>query len=206
MKALVIIDMQNDFMPGGPLATKDADKLVPLINELMDHFSLVVATKDWHPKNHGSFAENHSGKKVGDIIKLGGVEQILWPVHCVEDTSGAEFVKGLNEEKIEKIFYKGTDPFIDSYSAFFDNARKRETGLGDYLRSHDVDDVTFVGVATDYCVLYSVLDALDLGFKVTVVQDGCKAINLKEGDEKDALNKMRKRGALIRESSDFSRI
>lgn len=206
MKALLIIDMQKDFMPGGPLGAKDADALVPIINDLMKQFPLVIATKDWHPKNHKSFAENHPGKKVGDHIDLDGVDQILWPAHCVQETLGSEFTKGLNTKKIDQIIYKGTDPNIDSYSAFFDNARKKKTNLASYLKEKGVDQISICGVATDYCVLYSVLDALDLGFKVTLIQDGCKAINLKEDDEKRAIATMQQMGALIRESTDTSHI
>lgn len=191
MKALVIVDMQKDFMPGGPLATPKGDELVPLINELMEQFPIVVATKDWHPKDHVSFAENHPGKKVGGTVKAHGIEQILWPTHCVQGTEGASFALGLNEGKIEAIFEKGVDPQVDSYSTFFDNAKLRETGLDAYLRKRGVDSVTLVGVATDYCILYSALDALGLGWDVSVITDATRAINLDPGDEAKALEKMR---------------
>lgn len=197
MKALLIVDMQQDFMPGGALPTKGADKLVPFINQLMNDYSLVIATKDWHPKNHMSFAENHPGKQMGDIIEVEGIDQILWPVHCVQGTKGADFVSGLNEQKIRRIFYKGVDRAIDSYSTFYDNAKLRETGLASYLRQHQVDEIVIVGVATDYCVLYSVLDALELGFKVTVLTKGCRPINQRPGDEMKALAKMKEKGAII---------
>ncbi len=197
MRALLIVDLQKDFLPGGPLATDRADELVPVINALMDKFSFILATKDWHPKDHVSFASNHLGKNVGDLIEIEGAEQVLWPVHCVQDTKGANFAEGLNEEKIGHVFYKGLDRKIDSYSAFFDNAKERKTGLEDYLRSHEINEIVVVGVATDYCVLYSVLDALELGFKVTVVVDGCRAINLHPDDESKALALMQERGALI---------
>lgn len=195
--ALLIVDMQNDFMSWGHLPTKDADQIIPRINELIPLFSLVIATKDWHPKEHVSFAANHKGKKPGDIIKLEGLDQILWPIHCVQNTLGAEFAAELHQDKIAKVFYKGIDPLIDSYSTFFDNAHKRDTGLADYLRQLGIQEITIVGVATDYCVLYSVLDALQLGFKVTVVLDACKGINIHPKDEERALDKMLKRGAKI---------
>ncbi len=197
MKALIIVDMQNDFMPGGPLPTKGADELVPLINGLMDDYPLVVATKDWHPINHVSFAPNHPGKKVGDLINVEGIEQILWPVHCVQETKGSECVPGLNEEKIDHIFYKGIDQKVDSYSTFFDNAQLRRTGLADYLKKKGVEELAIVGVATDYCVLYSVLDALELGFDVTVIARGCRGINRNPDDEKKAFDTMRKKGAKV---------
>lgn len=196
-QALIIVDMQNDFMPGGALPTKNANKIIPYINDLIPQFSLVVATKDWHPKNHLSFAANHPKKKPGEIINVDGLQQILWPIHCVQNTVGAEFAKGLHEENIDKVFYKGIDPLIDSYSTFFDNAHKRNTGLADFLRQHHIDEIMIVGVATDYCVLYSVLDALELGFCVKVLVEACKPINLHHGDEEKALERMRKAGAEI---------
>ncbi|NGX46834.1 MAG: Peroxyureidoacrylate/ureidoacrylate amidohydrolase RutB [Chlamydiae bacterium] len=197
MQALIVIDMQNDFMPGGPLGTPGADELANLIHPMMGKFPLVLATKDWHPKDHVSFATSHSGKKVGDVVRVGEVDQILWPVHCVQDTKGSEFAEGLNTEKITKIFYKGADSEIDSYSAFYDNAHLRKTGLDAYLKEHEVDAIALVGVATDYCVLYSALDALELGYDVMVIRDACRAINLKPEDEKGAVEEMKKKGVKI---------
>lgn len=198
MKALLIIDMQNDFMPWGALPTPHADELVPVINRLMAKFPIILATKDWHPKGHISFAANHEKANVGDVISVGDGDQILWPVHCVENTEGADFVEGLNTDKIQKVFYKGTDLEVDSYSAFFDNAHLRETGLSQYLKKRGIQDLYFVGVATDYCVLFSVLDALDLGFNATLISDGCRAINLSEGDETKAIEKMKRKGAKVK--------
>jgi nicotinamidase/pyrazinamidase len=203
MKALLVVDMQNDFMPGGALGVPGANEIVPLINRLMESFTLVVATQDWHPPDHTSFAPNHPGKKVGDIVMVKGIEQILWPVHCVRNTLGAELVEGLNKDPIASIFYKGTDRWIDSYSAFFDNARRKSTGLGDYLESRQVKEFTLVGVATDYCVLYSTIDALDLGFSVTVVQDACRGINLMPGDVDAAFGTMAEKGARIISSREL---
>ncbi len=197
MKTLIIVDLQNDFMPGGSLGVPEADLIVPLINKIMPHFSLVLATQDWHPADHVSFATNHPGKKPGDVIEVKGISQILWPVHCVRNTKGAELVKGLNKEKIESIFYKGTDKWIDSYSAFFDNARRKSTGLYDYLHSRGIKEIHIVGVATDYCVLYSTLDALDLGLSVTVISDACRGINLYPGDVEEAFSKMMGKGARV---------
>ena len=201
MKALVIVDMQNDFMPGGALGVTGADALVPAINALIPQFDLVVASLDWHPADHISFAPNHPGKKVGDTIKVGNQDQILWPVHCVKDTPGAELVKGLNLKKIEKFFHKGADKNIDSYSAFFDNARLKSTGLGEFLKEHKVTGVYLAGVATDYCVLYSAFDAIDLGFAAHLIADACKAINLHPKDEEHALAAVAAKGGFITSTS-----
>ncbi len=194
MKALVIVDMQNDFMPWGTLPVPDGDKIIPIIQSLIPKFKHVVATLDSHPSNHVSFAINH-GKKPEQEIDIHGVRQKLWPVHCVEDTMGADFVYQLPKEKIDSFFRKGTDFRYDSYSAFFDNARKLSTGLADYLHQHHLKELYFVGVATEYCVKYSVLDALELGFPVFLIEDGCKPINTSE--EKKAIQEMKEKGASI---------
>ena len=197
MKTLLIVDMQNDFMPGGALAVPEGDALIPVINALIPQFSLVVATQDWHPEDHASFAANHPGKHPGDIVKVKGIDQILWPVHCVRNTLGAALVAGLDKEKIDVVFYKGTDKWIDSYSAFFDNQHGMSTGLGEYLKSHSVQELTIVGVATDYCVLYSAMDAVDLGFSVTVIQSACRGINLKSTDVENSFHAMAAKGVRL---------
>jgi len=202
MKALIIVDMQSDFMPGGSLAVPRGDEIIPTINKLVAEFPLVVATQDWHPKDHKSFAENHEGKSPGDQMNMEGIDQILWPAHCVQNTPGAALVFSLKQDTISQIFYKGTDIRVDSYSAFFDNARRKSTGLDEYLKKAGVRELYFVGVATDYCVLFSVLDALELGFDVHVVRDGCKAINLQPEDEKKAFRLMEEKGADIVESTE----
>lgn len=204
MKALIVVDMQNDFMPGGALGVPDGFKIIPIINELMKKFPIVVVTQDWHPHDHVSFITSHPGKKIGDTVIVNGIPQIVWPVHCVRNTKGAELVEGLNKAPIESNFYKGTDKMIDSYSAFFDNARRKSTGLADYLQSRKINDISIVGVATDYCVLYSTIDALDLGFTVTVIEDGCKGINLSPNDVRDALSTMREKGAKIVTSNSIN--
>lgn len=197
MKALVIVDMQNDFMPGRPLGVAGADALIPIINGLIPHFDFVVATQDWHPPDHCSFAESHPGKKPRDVVDVKGISQILWPVHCVRNTRGAELVARLDKDSIDSIFFKGTDQWIDSYSTFFDNAHRKSTGLADYLKSRDVKEVYFAGVATDYCVLYSSLDALELGFSVYVITDACRGINLKPTDIDDAYAAITARGGKL---------
>ncbi|WP_028374472.1 bifunctional nicotinamidase/pyrazinamidase [Leeuwenhoekiella sp. MAR_2009_132] len=177
MKALIIIDMQNDFMPGGPLAVPGGDQIIPLINNLQNKFDLVIATQDWHPENHSSFADNHPGKSAYEKIDMNGIEQVLWPVHCIQTTGGADFHPHLNASRIEAIFRKGTDPKIDSYSGFYDNAHKKSTGLAGYLKGKGVTSLYFCGLAADYCVSYSVLDALQEGFKVTLYEDATRAIS-----------------------------
>ncbi|MCB0584118.1 MAG: bifunctional nicotinamidase/pyrazinamidase [Phaeodactylibacter sp.] len=202
MRALVVVDIQNDFCPGGALEVPEGDQVVPVANEMMKKFNLVVATQDWHPANHGSFAANHPWRRPGDVIQLNGQEQILWPMHCVQGSFGAEFVPGLDTSCFRKVFVKGTDPEIDSYSGFFDNGHKKATGLGGYLQEQGVKEVYIQGLALDYCVKYSVLDALQLGFKTHVVIDGCRGVNLEEGDSDKAVAEMREKGAIIVKSAE----
>jgi nicotinamidase/pyrazinamidase len=203
MKALIIVDLQNDFLPGGALAVSHGDEVIPVINELLKKkFDTVVATKDWHPPDHGSFADMH-GKEPGEKIDLYGLEQILWPTHCVQETEGAQFAPGWDHGKVEKVFYKGTDKKIDSYSTFFDNGHRKSTGLEDYLRKEKVDEIYIAGLATDYCVKYSVLDACRLGFKTYVVVDGCRGVNLEPYDSNNALEEMRRIGAKLIYSKDL---
>jgi len=204
MKTLIITDVQHDFLPGGALGIRGANDIVPLINGLIPKFDHVFATQDWHPAHHVSFAASHN-KRVGEKIKVGEVEQILWPIHCVQNTWGSDFPQALHRERIEATFHKGTDPKVDSYSTFFDNARHRSTGLADHLLKHKMINLYFVGLATDYCVLYSVLDALELGFQTWVIRDACRAINLKPGDDQKALDQMKERGAHIITSKEFLR-
>jgi len=203
MKALLIVDMQNDFMPGGALGVKGGNEIVSLINSLIPHFSLIVASQDWHPANHVSFATSHPGKKPGDQIEVQGESQVLWPAHCVQGSYGAEIVAGLNQEKIAHFFHKGTDKKIDSYSVFFDNARQKSTGLADFLKKHKAKEVYLVGLATDYCVLYSTLDAIDLGFSVTVIADACRPVNLHPHDEEKAFAAITARGGKIVTASEI---
>jgi nicotinamidase/pyrazinamidase len=202
-KALVLVDLQNDFIPGGSLAVRDGDAVIPIANSVQKKFGLVVATQDWHPPNHGSFASNHRGKHPGDMIQLGGLPQVLWPDHCVQGSRGARFHPVLNRSQVTKVFRKGTDPTIDSYSTFFDNAHRKSTGLGDYLREEKVTDVYLLGLATDYCVKYSALDAVSLGFKTHVVIDGCRGVELNGGDTQAAIDAMREAGVEIITSADL---
>lgn len=202
MKALILVDLQNDFLPGGALAVPRGDEIVPLANELQQHFELVVASQDWHPPDHGSFAANHPGRRPGDHIDLDGLDQILWPVHCVQNTRGADFAPGLDTKRIERVFRKGVDPRIDSYSALFDNAHRRSTGLAEFLQERGVTSVYLAGLATDYCVKFTALDALELRFNTCVVEDACRGIDLAPGDIRQALDQMRDAGAKIVQCGD----
>lgn len=193
-KALLIVDMQHDFLPGGALAVTDGDKIIPMINQLLTlPFDVKVATQDWHPKDHGSFASVHN-KSVGNHILLKKTDQILWPDHCIQGSFGAELSQDLLGEKIDKIFYKGTTRDVDSYSAFFDNAHLKSTDLNEYLKKKGVNELFIAGLATDYCVKYSAIDALNLKFKTHVIVDACKGVNLHEADEKLALKEMKAAG------------
>jgi nicotinamidase/pyrazinamidase len=202
MRALILVDLQDDFMPGGALAVREGDLVVPLANQLMHRFPLVAATQDWHPANHGSFAANHAGKKPGDVVDLHGLPQVLWPVHCVQDTPGAAFHRNLDVKRIAQVFRKGTDPTVDSYSGFFDNGRRRATGLGEFLKGRGVDEVYVLGLATDYCVKFTALDACALGFRTFLIEDACRGVDLKPGDVKRAIAEMRKASVTVVRSAE----
>lgn len=204
MNALVIIDYQNDFLPGGPLGVPGGDEIVDPINRLIDGADLVVASQDWHPASHGSFASNHTGTKPFETIEWNGMEQTLWPDHCVQGTTGADFAAGLNWNRVEAIFRKGTDPQIDSYSAFFDNGHKRSTGLSGYLKSMNVTDVVVVGLATDFCVKFTALDAIAEGFRTIVPLETCRGVDLNEGDVETALKEVTTAGAIVEDSFSFA--
>jgi nicotinamidase/pyrazinamidase len=201
--ALIIVDMQYDFMPGGALAAPGGDEIIPLINQLQSSFDVVVATQDWHPPDHGSFASVHPGRAPGEVIELNGLDQVLWPDHAVQGTHGAELADSLDRSRIQRVFRKGTNPEIDSYSGFFDNGRQSDTGLNDYLQSEGVTDVFVVGLALDYCVYYTALDAQHLGYRTTVLTDATRAVNLEPTDAADAVDGMREQGVRIAESADL---
>ena len=197
MRALLLIDIQNDFMPFGALPVADGDAVVGVANAVAQSFDLVVASQDWHPADHVSFASNQPGHSPGEVIDLDGLPQVLWPDHCVQNTPGASFHSALDIVPVCHVVRKGVDPSIDSYSAFFDNNHARETGLAGYLRDHGVDEVWLVGLATDYCVKYSALDALGVGLKVVVVEDGVRAVNLDPEDGARTLEELRDKGCRI---------
>lgn len=204
MKALILIDIQNDFLPGGALAVPNGDQVIAVANRVGPAFDLVLATQDWHPPNHASFAANHPHKKPGDTIELAGLQQILWPTHCVQHTPGAALADELDTGRLENIIQKGTDPRIDSYSGFFDNSRRHATGLEDYLRQHSVTNVYILGLATDYCVKFTVLDACRLGFETHLIVDGCRGVERAPGDTDRALQDMQQAGAHLIHSDQLS--
>lgn len=202
-KALIMVDLQNDFCAGGSLAVPGGDEVIALANRLQACFTEVIATQDWHPANHTSFAANHPGHEVGDIISIQGMPQILWPEHCIQGQKGSAFHDELSLTAATKVFQKGIDKDIDSYSAFFDNAQKRSTGLADHLQHLGIDEVYILGLATDYCVKFSALDAAELGFDVYVIQDACRGVNLKANDVDSAISEMKAAGIAVIQSADI---
>ena len=206
MRALLIIDLQNDFLPKGALTVSKGDEIITVINELQSAFDLIIATKDWHPANHGSFASNHQNEKVGNVINLNGIEQILWSAHCIQNSFGAELSLLLNKDSISKIILKGTDSDIDSYSAFFDNNHQKSTGLHQYLKENNVDELFVTGLATDYCVYFTVKDALQLGYKTWLVTDAVKGVNINPSDSQKAICDMEKSGAKLITSKGILKI
>ena len=201
MNCLILADIQNDFLPGGALAVRDGDKVIPIANKLQAVFPIVVATQDWHPANHGSFAVNHPGRNVFEQSELNGLPQTLWPVHCVQNTKGAEFAPTLRREGIAKVFQKGTDAGIDSYSDLFDNDHRKSTGLGEWLKAQGVTEVFVCGLATDYCVKFTALDAAQMGFKTHLIEDASRGVNLRPDDVKNAMEEMKRAGVHVVQST-----
>jgi len=197
MRALVLVDLQYDFCPGGGLAVGRGDETIPVANALMRDFEIVVATQDWHPPEHKSFARNHPGKQPYDVIDLDGLPQVLWPAHCVQGTPGCGLHAALDLTGISKVIHKGTEPTIDSYSGFFDNGHRKATGLGDWLQARGVDELVVMGLATDYCVKFTALDGRRLGMGVSVVREGCRGVELKPGDSERAFEEMRAAGCSV---------
>lgn len=189
-KALLVIDVQNDFCPLGALAVADGDAIVPLINDMIQDNAIVILTQDWHPKGHSSFASSHAGKAPFEMTKMPYGDQVLWPDHCIQGSQGAAFHRDLDTSRADLIIRKGYTPSIDSYSAFFENDRRTPTGLEGYLRTRGITELELVGLATDYCVCYSALDAANLGFKTRVHLAACRAIDM-DGSLDKALHDMR---------------
>lgn len=196
--ALIMIDIQNDFCPGGALAVEGGNDIIDLVNEMQDEFAVRVLTQDWHPEDHSSFADMHKGENPFDVITMDYGPQVLWPRHCVQGSSGAMFHPSLNTDGADMIIRKGFRAEIDSYSAFFENDQKTPTGLEGYLQTRGVTDLVMVGLATDFCVAYSALDAAKLGFKVTVVESACRAIDL-DGSLEGARQSMFDAGIVLSE-------
>ena len=203
MRALLMIDIQNDFMPFGSLPVAEGDAVVAVANAIAPAFDLVVATQDWHPAGHGSFASAHPGHVPGDVVELGGVSQTLWPDHCVQNTPGASFHSGLDVAAIDHVVRKGTDPAIDSYSGFFDNGHLKDTGLAAFLAEKGVHEVWLVGLATDYCVRFSALDARAAGLSCVLVLDGVRGVDLAPGDVDSAVEEMRSAGCRVTTSAEL---
>ena len=190
MHALLVVDVQNDFCPGGALEVPHGDEVVPFINGIRDRFGLVVFTQDWHPADHVSFASNHPGRQPFETMDLEGLEQILWPDHCVQRTPGAAFVAELDVRPDDPVIRKGDLSGIDSYSGFLDNDKQHETGLRRLLQDKGVDEVYITGVATDVCVKYTALDARQAGFRTHVYREGTRAVNQRPGDDERAYQQM----------------
>ena len=187
---LLLIDLQNDFLPGGALAVPGGDQVISVANEMIRDFDIVIASQDWHPSNHGSFVSQHPDRKVGDTFLWNGASQVVWPDHCVQGTYGAAFPSELDVSKISQLVTKGEDPNVDSYSAFFDNAKMRATRLHVLLQSLEVDTIHMMGLATDYCVRATALDALELGYRVTLHTKGCRGVEIQPGDCVRAIEEM----------------
>jgi nicotinamidase/pyrazinamidase len=201
---LLVIDVQNDFCPGGALAVAGGDQVVPVINALSRRFAQIALTQDWHPADHLSFAAQHPGRQPFETIALPYGEQTLWPAHCVQDTPGAAFHAGLALPQAELVLRKGFRRAIDSYSAFRENDRKTATGLAGYLRERGIERIYLAGLATDYCVAYSALDAIDLGFAAIVIEDACRAIDL-GGSLAQAIERLRAAGVGFARAAEIGR-
>lgn len=202
-RALILVDVQNDFCPGGSLAVAGGDEIVPVINRIMDAYPLVVATRDWHPPGHVSFASSHAGKKPFDTITIGESEQTLWPDHCIQASGGADFHPELDIRPIDLIVHKGSSPSLDSYSAFFENDHATATGLEYYLKGFDCEELHFCGLATDVCVQASVVDALELGFACTLITDAMRGVDVPEGSVAKAMEAMVAAGARTTTSQEI---
>lgn len=201
MKTLIIVDAQNDFMPGGALEVREGDRIVPVINKIIPKFELVLATQDWHPAEHKSFAINHPNRKEFEIIDLNGIEQKLWPPHCIQGTPGADFHPDLQLNSVEAIFRSAMDVEVDSYSGFYDNAHLKSTGLAGFLREKEADDLYFCGLAADICVYYTIKDALAEGFKATLIEDA--TVPLIQEDYEKVRKDILARGGKIITSEDL---
>ncbi|MFN6401478.1 MAG: bifunctional nicotinamidase/pyrazinamidase [Planctomycetota bacterium] len=202
-RALLLIDLQNDFVDGGSLAVAEGLEVVEVANRIIPRFELVLATQDWHPKNHRSFASQNPGVELYSQFDLDGLPQTAWPDHCIENTWGAQLVDRLDQQAISHRIYKGTDPSIDSYSGFFDNGRRKSTGLSDLLVRLCVQELYIMGLATDYCVMHSVLDSIRERFVTSVITDGCRGVGIKPNDIPQAWSRMAQHGARLLESQQL---
>jgi nicotinamidase/pyrazinamidase len=203
MKVLLLVDLQNDFLPGGSVPVPQGEAVIPVANQLEGRFKLVVATQDWHPANHKSFAANHPGRQPGEVVILKKQSQTLWPTHCVQSTRGSELASGLMLNRVNKVLRKGTDAEVDGYSAFFDANQSHNTGLYEYLKEHKVTAVHVLGLGTDHGVKATALDAVAFGFRTFLIEDACRAWNFKPDETKSALDEMKQAGVRILHSREF---
>lgn len=201
--ALIMTDIQLDFCPGGALEVQEGDQIIPVVNAIAQKFDKIIATQDWHPANHMSFASNHPGKHIYDMVELGNVPQVLWPDHCVQGTPGADFHPDLDMRPVDLVIRKGTNPHIDSYSAFLDNDKKTQTGLDGFLKGLGITQLFFTGLATDYCVFYSAIDAVNLGFEVFVILDACRGVDVPDNNVETAKQQMAAQGITLIQSGDL---
>jgi nicotinamidase/pyrazinamidase len=202
-KALLIVDVQNDFCPGGALAIPAGDTVVPVINRIQPAFDTIVATQDWHPPDHISFSVNHPDTRPYDVITVNGIAQVLWPVHCVSGTMGADFHPALETQRFQLILRKGMNPGLDSYSVFLENDKKTRTGLDGYLRSLEIKKILLCGLATDFCVFYSARDAVTFGFETEVVMDACRGVDVPAGNIEAAVRQMKSLGVTFISSTEL---
>ena len=202
-RALIIVDMQYDFLEGGALETLGGTEIIKPINELQSKFDLIVATQDWHPEGHGSFASSHPGRSIGEVIDLNGLDQVLWPDHAIQESHGAELVAELDQSRIARVFQKGMNPEVDSYSGFYDNGHRGDTGLDAYLKEKGVTQVYVVGLALDYCVKFTALDATRAGYDTTLIVDASRAVNLQPDDGVNAVEMMKAEGVRTINASDL---
>ena len=203
MKALLFVDLQNDFLRGGSSPVPQGEAVLPIANQLQGYYKLVLATQDWHPANHRSFVASHENRTPGEVIFHRKTSQILWPTHCVQNSRGAELSPALMLNRVNKVFKKGADADIDGYSAFFDHDHRTSTGLAEYLREKRVTELHILGLGTDHCIKATALDALTLGLKVSLVEDACRGISLKPDDTTDALKEMKSAGVTFLQSRDL---
>ena len=195
--ALILVDLQNDFMPGGSLAVTEGDATVAVANDVMPNYQIVVVTQDWHPDNHGSFVDNHHGAELFQVVDLDGLDQVLWPRHWVQGTVGAAFHPELDQGNITKVFPKGTDAAVDSHSGLYDNGKRHSTGLAEWLKVQGVVAVDVMGLATDYCVKFTAIDAANDGFATRLILDGCRGVDINPGDVDRAVDEMRSVGVEV---------
>lgn len=202
--ALILVDIQHDFLPSGALAVPNGNEIIPVVNAIQPHFDYIIATQDWHPANHGSFAANHPNAEPGQQIELEGLPQILWPIHCVQGTTGADFPESLDRSRWKAVFQKGKNPGVDSYSGFFDNAQRGDTGLASHLKQQGIQRVFVAGLALDYCVKFTALDAKSLGFDTFILTDATRAVNLLPEDGRKAIDELKGAGIYCLESKEVS--